>query len=194
MKELFCKVCGMIINEKNYDVNGKAIPKENSINEILYCPFCGARIEYLVENKDEIYNVDVSELDEKTITILDHAVKLEVFNGDFYKQAAIMVDNENIKKMFEGLSRIEYVHARIHQRLGGFKELPTLTKIDYKRYDTDNKLLELAAKREEHAVQYYKKYSKEVSSNVIVEVFNALSIVETDHVHLSREPKFKAEK
>jgi rubrerythrin len=187
MKYIICKVCGMVINEKNYLINGEAIPKHNREDDVLYCPFCGAVHEYFGEDKSKIYNVNSDELDEQTLKILDHAMKLEVFNGDFYKIAAEMAENKEVKRMFEGLSRIEYIHARVHQRLGGFKELPTLSKINYNKYDSDDALLELAAQREKHAVEYYNKYSKEVCHEIIVEVFEALSKVEMNHIHLAEK-------
>lgn len=56
--------------------------------------------------------------DDTTLNILDHAVKLEIFNGDFYAEASKICSNKENSDIFKALSNIEYMHARIHQRLG----------------------------------------------------------------------------
>lgn len=190
MINYICNICGMIINDKNYEFNKEAFLYGNSIENIKYCPFCGADNTYIKEinkGEEEKVNLTAEELDEATSTILDHAMKLEVFNGDFYKKASILAKNERIKMMFEALSNIEFMHARIHKALGGFKELPTLREMDYSKYGEDSILMNLANKREKHAVEYYSKYSQDVCSPKIMEIFNVLSDVEKDHIHLTLE-------
>lgn len=91
--------------------------------------------------------------------------------------------------MFKSLAKIEFNYARIHKSLGGFKELPILREMDYKKYDEEN-LIKLANKREKHAVEYYNKYSEEVSSSRLKEIFNALSKVEKEHINLTINNKF----
>ncbi|WP_138206087.1 ferritin-like domain-containing protein [Haloimpatiens lingqiaonensis] len=187
---LKCTVCGMIINEKNYNLNNRGIPEENSLENIKYCPFCGVPIEYIGSMEDAVIEVDGHNLNDDTKKILDHAMKLEIFNSEFYDAAALLVDNMEIKKMFLHLAKIEMVHARIHQKMGGFNQLPKLTKLDYKKYKGeggDKDLLRLARKREIHAVEYYDKYSKSVEDENIVKIFKALSEVENDHVEMEEE-------
>lgn len=181
-----CKICGMDINEKNYNYNETAFLNENSKDHIIYCPFCGAGQEYLSE-ENEIISLDSSLLDEKTLKILDHAVKLELFNGDFYNIAAGMAKDVKVKGVFEALSKIEIFHARIHQRLGEFKEIPNLSKVSYEKYNTDSALLELAKQKEEHAVSYYEKYKYEVNNKELSEIFEALAGVEKEHIILVKE-------
>ncbi|MCY6484653.1 metal-iron-binding protein [Clostridium aestuarii] len=184
MKELKCLVCGMKINENNYSFNSYAFINKNREDYILYCPFCGVNEVYLKEYED-VYSVDVNTLDSKTLKILDHAMKLEVFNGEFYAEASKLVKDENVKREFYDLSKIEYMHAKVHKKLGGFKELPILNKPDYTKYISDEEFLEAASKREEHAVAYYEKYSKEICDDVVIKVFKALSDVEKEHVTLT---------
>lgn len=181
-----CKICGMDINERNYNYNEIAFLNKNSKDHIIYCPFCGAGQEYLSE-ENEIINLESNLLDEKTLKILDHAVKLELFNGDFYNTAAGMARDVKVKGVFEALSRIEIFHARIHQRLGGFKEVANLSKVSYDRYNTDSALLELAKQKEEHAVSYYEKYKHELKNKELFEIFEALAGVEKEHIILVEE-------
>ena len=114
-------------------------------------------------------------------------MKLEVFNGEFYEEASKLAKCENNKKMFKDLSNIEFMHAKVHKRLGGFKKLPKLRKPDYKRLESDEVLLEEANKLEKHAIHFYDKYSKEVDSSIVKEVFNALSEVEKQHIIITEK-------
>ena len=183
-----CLVCGMIINEKNYNFNRDAFSEENYLNNIKHCPFCGVSNEYFKDVKDECFeNLKLNNeiLDRETLKILDHAMKLEVFNGDFYKTAAIMSEKHSVKKMFEALARMEYVHAKVHQKLGGFIQLPKLTQLNYERYKGDENLISLSNKREIHAVEFYDKYAKEVCSVRISNIFKALANVEKEHIDIT---------
>lgn len=185
MNKLICVVCGMEINDKNYDFNKEGFITSNHIDNIDTCPFCGANKEYLVQGGKAIEFGDSGKLDGTTLKIIDHAVKLEIFNGDFYKKASKIAKDEKVKKVFEALSRIEYMHARIHKKIGGFTEDPVLREMDYSKYNSDEILLEMACKREKHAVEYYEKYSSVVEDKNIKSIFKALSMVEEEHIQLT---------
>jgi len=173
----------MEINEKNYNFNELAFNNKNSINNIIYCPFCGVSEMYLSE-EDEIIAVESNFLNENALRILDRAVKLELFNGDFYNTAAKMAKSQEVKKTFEALAKIEIFHSKIHQRLGGFAKAPNLNKVSYDKYNSDNALLELAKQKEEHAVFFYEKYRNEVDNANLFEIFEALVDVEKEHIIL----------
>lgn len=184
MEKLICVICGMEINDKNYNFNKEAFINPNKKDDIGYCPFCGASKQYLkVDGKE--YDYDISKLNDEALKIVDHAVKLEIFNGDFYKKASMIAKDEKIKKIFEALSRVEYMHARIHKKIGNFKEDPVLRNMDYSKYDSEDILLEMACKREKHAVEYYERYSKEILDDNIRKIFSALSGVEEEHIELT---------
>lgn len=184
MANMKCLVCGKAINENNYNFNNEAFISKNEKYKIIYCPFCGASSIYFSKT-NEVYSVNPKELNENTIKIIDHAVKLEVFNGDFYLKAAKMCNSDNLKSMFKALSNVEYEHAKIHMRLGGFNERPVLRNMNYSSYNTDDKLLKAASMREEHAVKYYNKYSMEVNNEVLSKVFKILCDVEKMHMQLT---------
>lgn len=184
MISMKCLVCGKAVNENNYNFNNEAFISKNEKYKIIYCPFCGASSIYF-SKENEVYNVKPSELKESTLKIIDHAVKLEIFNGDFYLKAAETCNSNNLKAMFKALSNVEYEHAKIHMRLGGFNEKPILMDMDYSRYDTDDKLLKAASMREEHAVKYYNKYSREVNNEVLSKIFKILCDVEKMHIQLT---------
>lgn len=181
---MICMVCGMQINDTNYSLNSEAFLERNLPGVIKYCPFCGVKHKYLsVENKT--YSVEPENLDENILKIIDHAVKLEIFNADFYKKAALIAKNKEVKHMFNAISKIEYMHSRIHQKLGGFTETPVLVNMSYDKYSNDEQLLEMACNREKHAVNYYKKYSAQLKDPVLINIFRALSDVEKEHIELT---------
>lgn len=184
MSIIKCVICGMNINQKNFNLNNYAFIDGNKKNFIKYCPFCGVNEIYLQED-GEVYDVDIKTIDLNTLKILEHAMKLEVFNGDFYVEASKLVKDDKLKKEFLDLSRIEYMHANVHKRLGGFRELPILHKPDYTKYNKGEEFLQIAKKREEHAVAFYDKYSKSISNEIIKKVLNALSQVEKEHIILT---------
>ena len=186
-----CLICGMKINIDNFDVNKEGLLEENEREGIKCCPFCGVTSKYL-KIEDEIFaqngmfSVDAESLDENTLLILDHAMKLEVFNSEFYKSAAKLAHSDIVKKTFESLSKIEKMHAIVHQKLGGFKGLPKLVEIDYSKHKNDKSLMQLAENRETHAAIFYEKYSKEISNSILKEVFVALAEVERGHIQITR--------
>ena len=186
MKKLKCLICGMNINDNGYDLNNGSFIEKNEKGRIINCPFCGVGKMYLDREK-EIYKVENKSLDIQSLQVLDHAMKLEVFNGEFYEEARKLATDDEAKKIFKELSNIEFMHAKIHKRLGGFENLPKLHRPDYTRYNTDKLLFEQAYKREEHAILFYKRNSDKISSNVIKEVFNALSDVEKQHEVITNE-------
>lgn len=184
MKKLICSICGLVINEKNYDFNKAAFKDENSIDNIMFCPFCGVKTLYISETPGMI-QFERDTMDDESLKIIDHAVKLEIFNGDFYKEASNLAKDVNIKEMFKALANIEYAHAKVHKYLGCFKEEPILSKLDYSKYDSDEILLDMANKREVHAVEFYNKYKSYMKSPVVKSIFDALAEVETEHIELT---------
>lgn len=176
-----CIICGMNINSNNYMLNGYSLIEKNQEKNIKSCPFCGVDQSFLIHS-GEIYKVSSNDLTAQEIKVLDHAVKLEVFNGEFYKEASQLAKDKNISNLFSDLSKIEFMHAKIHKNLGGFDLLPTLQKPDYStRLDSDLLLLDEATKREHHAIEFYKKKSCLVNNPVLLKVFKALSDVEKQH-------------
>ncbi|MGE5628829.1 MAG: ferritin family protein [Solirubrobacterales bacterium] len=186
MKKLICSICGLVINEKNYNFNKAAFKDENKVDNIIFCPFCGVKSMFISEFTG-ILEFDRNTMDEASLKIIDHAVKLEIFNGDFYKEASNLAKDEHNKEMFKALANIEYAHAKVHKYLGGFKEDPTISKLDYSKYDNDDILLEMACKREIHAVEFYNKYKRNMESPVVKSIFDALAEVEIEHIALTEK-------
>lgn len=186
MESLYCPICGVEINKKNYNLNKYAFEEENSIDSIKFCPICGVELKYL-SDKPFVYKIKREELNDGIIKILDHAMKLEVFNGDFYKKAAMLSKDLHISRLFKDLANIEYAHANVHKRLACYDKLPEINNMDYSKYNEDEILLDMAEKREKHAVEYYNKYREKTNFDTIKLVFDALKSVEINHIHIINE-------
>jgi rubrerythrin len=184
MTEMVCLICGLKIKKENYNVNKYGLTEENLYEDIKICPFCGGSKEYLSENGEPYYN-EIGNLDMECLTIIEHAMKLEVFNSDFYRKAAQMAISEELKNMFLALAKIELMHAMVHKKIGGFKELPVLKQLDYSALNEDRLLLEAANKREKHAVAYYDKYSSKIKDDKVYAIIQALSQVEKEHIDMT---------
>lgn len=178
---MICSICGMNVNSNNYSYNKEAFLSENTKEFIKYCPFCGVHEIYLC---GKLLNAAAEDLDIRTKDILDHGVKLEIFNGDFYKAARDLCNNKENKALFNSLSNIEYTHAKIHMRLLSLKRIPEINKLDYSRY-SEIELISLANKREIHAVEFYRRYIDDVNNEIVKKVFKALQEVEKDHIKLT---------
>ncbi|MFA9397540.1 MAG: ferritin family protein [Clostridiaceae bacterium] len=181
---LICEICGMIIDENNLLVNNESFIEKNTLEKIIHCPFCGAPKEYLKKQGEHLICEDIKiEEDDKKIIL--KAMKLEIFNGDFYKEAALLAKDINVVKMFKALSRVEYTHANIHRKLVDLDILPKLSKPDYKKYNTDVLLIEQANIRERHAVKFYEKNTKNIKSSKLNIILKELANVEDEHVKLT---------
>ncbi|GKX29852.1 hypothetical protein SH1V18_23320 [Vallitalea longa] len=184
MKKMRCLICGMIINEKNYDRNSSSFIDKNTDNKIIRCPFCGVTEEYLSDDESYI-DLDKRDLDDKTRKILDIGMKLEMFNSEFYAEASKQTNNMELKKMFQDLSNVEMMHARVHKNFGGFEQLPILRKMDYTKHNTDELLFIEANKREKHAVEFYERYYNQVPE-AYKNIFRALADVEKEHITITQ--------
>ncbi|MCM1990613.1 metal-iron-binding protein [Oceanirhabdus seepicola] len=182
MGKVFCKICGMSINEKNFEINNNALPEGNSEEHYEYCPFCGAHKRYFCESSEKIYTTDTEKLTIKELEIFDHATKLEIFNGDFYMEASRRAIKDENKLMFRELANIEYIHAKVHMKLGGIDKKPELRKIDYGRLKNDEEFIKEANNRERHAVSFYDKGIANSEDKTVKEVLKAFMEIEKDHI------------
>ncbi|MGH4139822.1 ferritin-like domain-containing protein [Clostridium sp.] len=181
-----CVICGMKITTNNFGMNNLSLLEQNEREDIKYCPFCGVTAKYL-KTGGEKYRVNAESLDENTLIILDHAMKLETFNYEFYNAASKLAHSMEVKEIFVALANIERMHAIVNQNLGSFNELPKLVHIDYSKYKSDKSLMKLAENKETHAVKFYEKYAKEVSSLIVKEAFVALAEVERNHIRIASD-------
>ena len=147
------------------------------------CPFCGAKKKYIKEFKDAEVNFDV-ELNETDKANSEHALEVEISNAAFYFCAAEKTDDEEGKKLFKALGKVEAEHASVWKKILKLDEIPKGDDGCSDDYKTD---LEDSHARETKAIEFYKKAAAESENPRVKEIFVAFVVVETDHLKLSEE-------
>ncbi len=147
------------------------------------CPFCGAHKKFMKPFSEAKINFDV-ELNEKDKANAETALMVEVSNAAFYFDAAKKVESSEGKKLFKALGRVEAEHASIWKKI---LKLDTVPKADDKaivEYKVD---LQDSHDREDRAISFYRKAAEESENSRVKEIFEALVVVETDHLELSEK-------
>ncbi|MEE9525961.1 MAG: ferritin family protein [Candidatus Woesearchaeota archaeon] len=147
------------------------------------CPFCGAKQEHIKKFDDAEVDFDV-ELNETDKANVEHALEVEVSNAAFYFCAAEKVHEEEGKKLFKALGKVEAEHADIWKKILKLDKIPKGDDPCSVDYQDD---LKEAHTRETKAIEFYKKAAAESTSERIKEIFKALVEVEIDHLQLSEE-------
>jgi rubrerythrin len=147
------------------------------------CPFCGAREEHIKEFKDAKADFDV-ELNEKDKANAEKALEVEVSNAAFYFCAAKKVKELEGQKLFKALGKVEDEHASIWKKILKLDAKPTADDSCSEDYAED---LQDSHDRETRAIEFYRKAAAESENQRVKEIFEALVIVETDHLKLSAE-------
>lgn len=147
------------------------------------CPFCGAKKEHIKEFDKAEVNFDV-ELNEKDKANAEYALKVEVSNSAFYFCAAKKTDDEEGKKLFKALGKVEAEHASVWKKILKLEDAP----IEEETCHTSNKEnLQDSHARETRAIEFYKKAAEESENERVKQLFEAFVEVETDHLQLSEE-------
>lgn len=147
------------------------------------CPFCGAHQEHIKEASVAKANFDV-ELNEKDKANAEHALQVEVSNAAFYFCAAKKTDSAEGKLLFKALGKVEAEHASIWRKILKLDKTPEGSEPCH----TSNKEnLEESHQREERAIDFYRKAAAESENQRVKEIFEALVVIETDHLKLSEE-------
>jgi rubrerythrin len=169
MVELWrCEICGdPYVGEE---------PPEN-------CPFCGAHKEFIKEVKEANVNFDV-ELNGIDKANVEHALKVEVSNTRFYFCAAKKTDDPEGKLLFKALGKVEAEHASIWRKILKLDKTP-------EGHDTchvsNTENLEESHERETRAIEFYGKAARESENKRVKQIFEALVVIETDHLKLSEQ-------
>ncbi len=170
MKVFRCKICGD-------PYLGDEIPTN--------CPFCGAPANYIVLAK-YWREPEIERLSEISRKNLQSALELEIENTKFYVCASKMTENIEGKQMFKALSKIEKEHASMICKILNF-EMPTITLDKLACYPSYQDNLKESRNRERKAVKSYSQFFKEANEPRIKEIFEALVLVENDHLKMAEE-------
>lgn len=170
MKVFRCKICGD-------PYLGEQIPTN--------CPFCGAPTKYMVlaRNWKEPVIEMLSQVSKKN---LQSALELEIENTKFYICASEMTKDLEGKQMFRALSKIEREHASMICKILKI-EKPTITLDKLACYPSYQENLKDAYNREDRAIKAYSEFFKEAKEPRIKEIFQALVLIESDHLKMAEE-------
>jgi rubrerythrin len=170
MKVFRCKICGD-------PYLGEEVPTN--------CPFCGAPAKYMILAKDwkEPMIEELSEISRKN---LQSALELEIENTKFYICASEMTDDIEGKQMFKALSKVEREHASMICKILNI-EKPSFTLDKLSCYPSYQENLKESHNREDKAIKAYSQFFKEAKEPRIKEIFQALVLIESDHLKLSEE-------
>jgi rubrerythrin len=163
-----CEICGD-------PYVGDAPPKN--------CPFCGAHQKYIKIAKVAKANFDV-ELNNKDKENAEHALKVEVSNSAFYFCAASKTDDAEGRMLFKALGKIEAEHATIWRKILKLDKVPEGSEPCHAK---NRENLEDSHRRETRAIEFYSRAAGEAKDPRIMQIFQALVEVETDHLQLSEE-------
>ncbi|MBW2995626.1 ferritin [Candidatus Woesearchaeota archaeon] len=147
------------------------------------CPFCGAKKEHIKEAKEAEVNFDVS-LNEKDKANVEHALKVEVSNAAFYGCAEKKTNDEEGKQLFKALRKVEAEHASVWKKILKLDKIPVG---DDECFVENKENLEESHKREERAIEFYRKAAEESDNERVKKIFEVFVEVETDHLQLSEE-------
>ena len=148
------------------------------------CPFCGAPQKFFVEadkwNQDEI-NVNLSDVSRKN---LEAALNLELDNAGFYecaKNASDKAGDYYSFAKFKALMKVEREHA---SAIAKFLKIPS-HELEKQKCNIDAKEnTKEGWERENRAIKAYSKFRDEAIEPRLKEFFDALVIIETDHLDL----------
>jgi rubrerythrin len=135
------------------------------------------------EFKEAKVNFDV-ELNEKDKANAEYALQVEVSNTAFYFCAAGKVKEEEGKKLFKALGKVEAEHASVWKKILKLDSIPKGDDTCSEDYKAD---LEDSHARETKAIEFYKKAAAESENEQIRQIFEAFVEVEEDHLKLSEE-------
>jgi len=147
------------------------------------CPFCGAHKEFIKKATEAEVNFDV-ELNETDRANAEHALEVEVSNTRFYFCASKKTDDEEGKLLFKALGKVEAEHASIWRKI---LRVDTTPEGNDPCHVSNTENLEESHERETNAIEFYGKAARESENKRVKQIFEALVIVETDHLKLSEQ-------
>ena len=147
------------------------------------CPFCGAKRKYIKGFREAKADFDV-ELNDKDRQNAEHALQVEISNAAFYQCAENSVEDEEGKKLFKALRKVEAEHASVWKKILKLDSIPNGDDTCSADYTED---LKDSHARETRAIDFYRKAFEESENERVKEIFKAFIDVETDHLKLSED-------
>ncbi len=146
------------------------------------CPYCGAKQNRFVDGRDYVspFAAEHNFTDEEKANF-QAALDIEVGNASFYQAAAKVSGEEYYQWLFKALMKVEKEHAGIFAKHLGIAK-PELVEIEASSDGEAN--LEESHRREEIAIESYRRFAERASTPRAKELFTALVEIESDHLGL----------
>ena len=149
------------------------------------CPFCGSHDDYIIRAQDWSNEDKPQELSKNTRENLEKAYEFELESARFYKCAASHAQNQDMKNLFQSLSKVEMQHVMILSRLLRKPSLsPTVQDICF-RLDGEN--VKDSFDRETKLKEFYRRAYNQAIEPQIKEILFGLIEAEGDHIELLKE-------
>ena len=146
----------------------------------INCPYCGAKQHHFVDaheyvNKfEQENNFSNDEMDN-----FKAALEIEIANASFYKAASENSKEDFHKWLFKALMKVESEHASIFAKHLKITK-PALFDVDASTDGETN--LQESHRREQIAIESYKKFADSATTPRAKEVFASLVEIEADHL------------
>lgn len=148
-----------------------------------HCPFCGAHAELLVVTEEYPEGVNAVQPTETERADLETSIELERANTRFYLAMASRKDNPALASAYKRLAKVEAEHCSLFCKLAGEPKPADLLEAgtELGGWDAD---IDESLRRETRASALYAEFAARATSPRLLEVWNAVSAVEADHIEL----------
>ena len=147
------------------------------------CPFCGAHSEFMIDPADYPQNINDVQLTEVERADLETAIDIELSNTRFYLAMALRDDNPALASGYKRLAAVESEHCSLFSKIARMPKPADLREAGNERggWDVD---IDESCRREKRASALYAEFAARATNARVIEVWNAVSVVEADHIVL----------
>ncbi|MBW2477086.1 MAG: ferritin [Deltaproteobacteria bacterium] len=146
------------------------------------CPYCGAKQHYFIDGKEYVspFAQEHNFTDEEKANF-QAALDIEIDNASFYQKASLVSSDDFHKSLFKSLKKIESEHASIFAKHLKVTK-PELYDVEASSNGEEN--VQESHRREEIAIENYRKFAEAATTPRAKQVFTALVEIEEDHLSL----------
>jgi len=147
------------------------------------CPFCGAHAELLVPLEDYPEDINAVKPSGTECADLDTSIEVERSNTRLYLAMSRRADNPGLASTYKRLAAVEAEHCSLFCKLAGVPK-PADIREPGEELGSWSSDIDESARREHRASGLYTEFAARATSPRLVEVWTAVSAVETDHIDL----------
>ena len=141
----------------------------------------------------------MNEQDREILNILKEAISIEIYGREYYSIFSELVEDENAKSLFRGLSRDEGEHRQLLEKqfmkiTGKSFDISTVDEINREKakrifpesleplgIEETKDILKLGIRTEERSIELYSKSVEKTDDKSSKDLFSRLVLFETEH-------------